>query len=208
MRRRATIAMLCLAAIGLGLAACSRPVAPQDSCNFVQNPEQQRVSWKGRIPVKLYLHNSVPVEAYDAIDRAVAEFNSDIGHGSEILKIIARGVDGDLDPKKDGYSTIYWFNTWDPARTTEQARTTIYWSGSEIFEADMRINAKNFTFNYTSTATFSDVDLVSLVVHEFGHVLGLAHTTATGSAMHATLDEGQVRRTLGAVDLTDLKCEY
>jgi hypothetical protein len=207
-RSKATIALLCIAAIALLLQACSRPQEPQDSCGFVQNPEMQRVSWKGRLPIKLYVHNSVPTQAYPAIDKAIQEFNDGPGGGREIFKIMARGVDGDLNPQKDGYSTIYWFNTWDPARTTEQARTTIYWSGTEIFEADMRINAKNFNYNYTDTASFTDVDLDSLVVHELGHVLGLAHITASGSAMHATLDEGQVRRKLGAVDLTDIKCEY
>ena len=208
MRSRALLALLCLSAVALLLQACSRPLAPQESCNFVQNPELQRVSWKGRIPVKLYLHKSVPQDAYEGIDLAIKEFNDGPGGGHEIFKIIARGVDGDLNPQKDGYSTIYWYNTWDSARTTEQARTTIYWSGNEIFEADMRINAKNFRYNFTSATNFSNVDLVSLVVHELGHVLGLAHTTDSGSAMRATLDEGQMRRKLGAIDLTDLKCEY
>jgi hypothetical protein len=203
-----TIGLLCVMALGLLLEACTRPLPPQPACGFVQNPELQRVSWKHNIPVKLYLHESVPTQAYDAIDRAVAEYNTNIGGGLEYFKIVARGVSGDLNPQKDGYSMIYWFTTWDVNRPTEQARTTIYWSGSDVFEADMRINAANFTFNYGTGTTFAAVDLDSLVLHELGHVLGLAHTTAPGSAMHATLDEGQVRRDLGAVDLSDLKCEY
>jgi hypothetical protein len=208
-RSRATILLLCLAAVGLMLEACSRPQAPQEPCGFVQNPELQRVSWKEHLPIKLYVHKSVPQEAYASIDQAISEYNRGPGGGREIFKIIARGVDGDLNPQKDGYSTIYWFNTWDPDRTTEQARTTIYWSGNEIFEADMRINAKDFTYNFDpANGNFTNVDLDSLVLHELGHVLGLAHITTTGSAMHATLDEGQVRRKLGAIDTSDIKCEY
>lgn len=209
MKFRATIVVLCLASFVLMLEACSRPLSPQESCNFVQNTESQRVSWKMHLPIKLYLHNSVPPQAYSAIDRAISEFNTKIGGGREIFKIVARGVSGDLNPQKDGYSTIYWFNSWDSTRDKEQARTTIYWSGVEIFEADMRINAYNFSFNYSpDAASFTDVDLDSLVLHELGHVLGLAHTTAAGSAMNATLDDGQVRRQLGKVDIADLKCEY
>lgn len=209
MKLRAALSVLCLLVLALMLEACSRPLAPQDSCNFVQNPELQRVSWKSHRPVKLYLHNSVPPEAYPAIERAIKEFNTKIGAGNEIFKIIGRGTDGPLNPVKDGYSTIYWFKTWESNRPSEQARTTIYWSGTEIFEADMRINAKNFSYNYSSVnSTFSGVDLDSLVVHELGHVLGLAHTTVAGSAMNATLDEGQSRRKLSDTDVKDLNCEY
>lgn len=209
MKLRTTMAVLCLAVSALMLEACSRPQSPQDSCSFVQNPDQQRVSWKNHLPIKLYLHKSVPTEAYESIDRAVAEFNGKVGGGREIFKVIARGADGELNPHKDGYTTIYWFNSWDPNRTSEQARTTIYWSGVEIFEADMRINAANFTYNYATTSlSFTGVDLDSLVLHELGHVLGLAHSTASGSAMNATLDEGISRRKLLDSDLSNLKCEY
>ncbi len=194
--------------IALGMQACSRPLAPQDSCNFVQNPELQRVSWDRHVPVKLFLHKSVPTEAYAAIDRAIAELNLKAGNGKELLKIVARGADGALDPKKDGYSMIYWFNSWDHERPSEQARTTIYWTGAEIFEADMRINADNFSYNEGEDSNFTNVDLQSLVLHELGHVLGLAHNVTSGSVMNFTLNEGQDRRNLSDVDLASLKCEY
>jgi hypothetical protein len=189
------------------MQACSRPLAPQESCNFVQNPEQQRVSWNRNVPVKLYLHKSVPQEAYAAIDRAVEEINLKAGNGHDLLKIIARGADGALNPQKDGYSMIYWFKEWDGNRS-EQARTTIYWQGAEIFEADMRINAATFSYNEGVDSNFTNVDLQSLVLHELGHVLGLAHNATTGSVMNITLEDGQDRRKLGTVDLASLKCEY
>jgi len=188
--------------------ACSRPLAPQESCNFVQNPEMQRVSWGRRLPVKMYVHQSVPVEAYPAIDRAIKEYNLKLGGGKEVIKIIARGVSGDLNPRRDGYSMLYWFKSWDSNRRTEQARTTIYWTGSEIFEADVRVNAANFSYSLGENTNPTEVDLVSLLVHEFGHVLGLGHTVTSGSVMNFSLDEGQDRRELSGEDLASLKCEY
>lgn len=202
---------LLIVVVGLGAAftqACSRPQAPEASCNFVQNPEQQRVSWKKRTPVKLYLHSSVPAEAYAVIERSIAEYNLKLGGGTEVFKIMARGASGDLNPRKDGYSMIYWFDTWDPNRTTEQARTTIYWSGTEIFEADIRVNAADFSYYFGENSNFSEVDLQSLMVHELGHALGLAHNVNHGSVMNFTLDHGQDRRKLDDVDLASLKCEY
>lgn len=206
LRLRTTIAIV-LAAAGL-MQACSRPLKPQESCNFVQNPEQQRVSWKGRGPVKLYVHSSVPVEAYPVIDRAIAEYNLKVGGGRELLRVVARGASGDMNPGRDGYSMIYWFKTWDSNKPTEQARTTIYWTGTEIFEADIRINALNFHYYFGEDTNFNHLDLASLLVHEFGHALGLAHNSSDGSVMAITLDQGQVRRNLGDVDIASLKCEY
>ena len=199
---------LTLGAALLFLQACSRPLKPQDSCNFVLNGEQQRVSWKGKLPIKLVLNSSVPPEAYAAINRAIAEYKDKLGHGKDIFVITSRNA-GDLDPRQDGTSEIYWFKTWDPARPTEQARTTVYWSGNQIFEADMRINGSpTFKFNYDPTTSFSDLDLDSLVLHELGHVLGLAHNPAAGSVMNVTLDDGQDRRDIGPVDEASLRCEY
>ncbi len=190
------------------MQACSRPLPPQESCNFVQNSELQRVSWKNNVPVKLYLHNSVPTEAYAAIDRAIMEFNTRLGGGREVFKIVGRGATGEADAKKDGFSVIYWLKTWDPKKPTEQARTTIYWAGSQIFEADLRINASTFEYYFGSDTSFSSVDLDSLLVHELGHILGLAHSPKEGSVMNATLNHGQVRRTLDDKDLQSLNCEY
>lgn len=208
MKTRFGLSILVSLAFALAMQACSRPLPPQTSCNFVQNPEQQRVSWKTRLPVKLYLHNSVPVGAYASLDKAVAEYNAKLGQGREIFRIVARGVDGAAEPRKDGNSMIYWMNTWDPNKPTEQARTTIYWTGVQIFESDIRINAKNFSYYFGDAETFNNLDLTSLVVHELGHALGLAHNSSNGSVMNFSLDEGQDRRKLSNVDVANLSCEY
>ena len=210
MNRLIRFSLITLCSSSVFLEACSRPLKAQDSCNFVRNGEQQRVSWKGRLPIKVALHHSVPTEAYAAIYRAIAEYKEKLGHGRDIFQIVDTNVAGEINPTQDGASVIYWFDTWDSNKPNEQARTTIYWSGTQIFEADMRINAHNFhNFNYTEAATSnSDLDLDSLVLHEFGHMLGLAHNVTTGSVMNITLDDGEDRRHLGTVDMSSLSCEY
>lgn len=158
--------------------------------------------------MKLYIHSSVPPEAYPTIDAAIARYNNNPEFGHEIFKVVARGVSGDMNPTKDGYSMLYWFKSWDTKRTSEQARTTIYWSGNEIFEADIRINAADFEYAFGENPNSTEVDLESLLVHELGHALGLAHNPTTGSVMNFSLNEGQERRSLGKPDIASLKCEY
>jgi len=180
-------------------------MAPQQSCDFVQNADVQRVAWKRNLPVKLYLHKTVPQEAFAVIDRAIGQYNRKFSR--EMFTVVARGVDGPATSSKDGYSMLYWIRNWDANRPTEQARTTIYWAGAEIFEADMRVRG-DLSYSYSAEIASHEIDLESLLVHEFGHMLGLAHNATHGSIMNISLDQGQDRRVVTGLDETNLRCEY
>lgn len=199
-----------LAASLLILPACAPKLDPQESCNFVQNGSLQRVSWKKGLPVRLYIHESVASQEYiNAIHQAAEEWN--LTMGMQAIVIEASKVGGPNVAKKDGYSMIYMQNTWDADKPTEQARTTIYWTGSRITEADVRINAKNFKFFTGTEPNHSAVHLPSLMVHELGHVLGLAHRAEHGSVMVTTLFSGEIRPRDGQIpeiDKESLRCEY
>ncbi len=189
------------------LQACGRKLDPQPACSFIQNSELRRVSWKSRGQVRLFVHSSVPREAYGAIERAVKTWNDKIRpfRTADLLVIEAWGASGSTAAQNDGYNMIYWMNEWDHNRRAEQARTTVYWGGTQIVEADLRINAKNYSF-YMESGKPVGLDLESLIVHELGHVIGRSH--APEGVMQVSLAEGQQRRTLSAEDVSALKCEY
>lgn len=207
---RMKLILVLLAIVGLlSLQACGRKIDPETSCNFVQNSSMQRVSWNEDIPVRIYVHKSVPAEHHQAIRDAALAWNVKLG--KTIIEIEGFNIDGPAVPKRDSYSMIYWLTEWEENRSTEQARTTVYWSGTRIYEADIRINEKDFDFFSGDEPDSSSVDMLKLMIHEFGHVLGLSHNESTHSVMKSSLATGvnnDRRDVVGPVDISSLECEY
>ena len=189
--------------LGLSLQGCGTKPSPEESCNFVQNADQQRVSWQSQTAVML-IDQSVPSVYRPAIERAAKTWNDKVGH--EVIKIA--GVTTSTGPAQDGANVIYFLNTWEADRKNEQARTTVYWTGTKIYEADIRVNDKNFDFFWGDDTVPGKVDIESLVLHEMGHVLGLAHISEAKSVMAVSLPYAYLRRDLSQSDLSSIRCEY
>ncbi|HVK62690.1 MAG TPA: matrixin family metalloprotease [Bdellovibrionales bacterium] len=194
-----------VAAIALALNACAKKPEAEESCNFVQNRDQQRISWGASLPVRIYIDDSVEKQFHDDIMAAAKKWNEKIGH--EVLRVsLATSRAG--KPAQDGDNFIYQLKTWERDRMQEQARTTVYWSGDRIHEADIRINDAAHEFATSSVLLPNRIDIESLLVHEFGHVLGLAHSDAPGSVMAKTLPSATPRREPSKSDLNSISCEY
>ena len=112
-------------------------------------------------------------------------------------------------PGRDKKNGIYFLNNWESDKKSEQGRTSVYWAGDEIQEADIRINGQNYQFYVTnSSLTQQAVSIEALLLHEFGHVIGLRHNDASPSVMATYLKANQDRTQLQAADITSLQCEY
>lgn len=189
---------------GLSIMSCSQQ--PQDSCGFVQNSHGERISWKRSLPVRLHLHESVK-EDYRGAFRAAADKWNDRA-GKKIIEIPEETVAGPPTASRDGANVIYFSSTWEEGKETEQGRTSVYWVGDQIREADIKINSQNFKYYWQKTPEKPAVNIEALAVHEMGHVLGLKHKDGNETVMHTHLANNTDRTHIGEADMSSLKCEY
>lgn len=195
-----------VAGVILGLFACAPTPKAEDPCNFVQNVYGQRISWKDQVPVPLLVHADFPREYLPALDNAIQVWEKAAGH--RLFAVLNTNFKDNSSPVKDNRSVIYWMKTWESEKKTEQARTSIYWVGDQIREADLKVNAKDFSFYLDASQQGNEVHLESLLIHELGHVLGLRHNDEGGSVMATYLAAITKREELSGADKESMTCEY
>ena len=180
--------------------------AAQNDCGYVQNLYGERVSWKMNIPVTLKRTASYPAEFNEVLDKAVQHWND--AAGLVLLRVIDDSADATKAPSKDAKNTIHWMQEWSDSQSKVQALTDLAWRGGQLYEADVRVNAKDFSYFISEAKTPYDIHLESLLIHELGHVLGLKHRSTVPSVMWSVLNGASIRSTLSSADKESLKCEY
>jgi hypothetical protein len=202
----------------LYLIACSP--TPQKDCGFVQNIYGQRIAWKTGAPVRLYVDKSVPTELRPALYRAAATWEHQVGH--KLFEFSEDSSQISSAPSRDQKNAIYFLSNWESDRTSEQGRTSVYWAGDQIQEADIRINGADFSYYdqdkqvlVGSFALKSQGKIVSsgysfeaLMLHELGHFLGLKHRDGSSTVMAVYLAADTDRTQLASVDEDSVMCEY
>lgn len=199
-----------LAGVILGLTACAPNPKSEEPCNFVQNVYGQRVSWKNSLPIPLVVHQDYPKEYLPALERSIKAWHDILGFAPFV--IVNTTYRESQRPAKDGRSVVYWLKSWDENLLSEQGRTSIYWIGDQIKEADVMINADPTKFAHHMDSEVpqnsKSVHLESLLIHELGHVLGLKHNDKEESVM-ATFLAVQLRRDqISESDQASIRCEY
>lgn len=194
----------------LTLVNCSQiKPEPQEACNFAQNSDEQRLSWGSNLPIMFKIHKDMPAEAKQSILEAAKSWNTIASQN--VIEFSDMSAEGSpSESYADGNPMIFFKKDWEANKVSEQGRSIIVHKGARIVDADIWINAKNFNFTYYGQE-FSPVkvDLVSLVVHEMGHALGLAHNSNYNSVMFASLRRGYDRREIDHLgDIESFGCEY
>lgn len=104
----------------------------------------------------------------------------------------------------DNQNLVIWLGgaSWRYTNSTLALTTTTYWPGSgEIFDADLEVN-NNVTWSSSGAAYTYDYE--SVLLHEAGHFLGLAHTAGSVAVMSASIAYGEIKRALQSPDISDV----
>ncbi len=209
MKLRQSFYILCLCLfVGLGLCACGRDLSPQKACGFnISTNQRLRVSWKSQ-GVTMHVHSSVDSRFHEEIRDAARTWNEVLKTSYIRIVMGETGWNEPSSPSQDGRSTIHSLTSWNEDKSAQQAVTTSYWRGSSIFEADISLNDKDFDFFVSDESGRRKVHLLSLMIHEMGHVLGLVHNDSSSSVMRPYLESNTQRVSLGEDDINAIYCEY
>lgn len=204
----------------LAFVGCKPKV--QNDCGFVQNVYGQRIAWKTKGTIDLVITKDVPTQLRPAIYRAAATWEKDIGE--KLFNITEDYQRIGASPSKDGKNGIYFLSSWESDRHSEQGRTTVYWGGDQIMEADIRINGEDFSYydqdksNLVISAsragqvyamgTVEGYNFEALMLHEMGHLLGLKHSDVKSSVMVTHLSAFNDRTQPSATDIDSVQCVY
>jgi hypothetical protein len=88
--------------------------------------------------------------------------------------------------------------------------TTYWWSmGSQIIDADIVFWDEAFTFFAGTGGCSSGFYIEDIAAHEFGHALGLGHSTMVGATMYPSVSSCNTgNRTLDADDISGVRSLY
>lgn len=160
---------------------------------------EYQVRWE-KLPVTIYVDKSFPKDQIRSVKEAAEVWNKTLK--KEAIKVVETT---DSLKRAQDHKNVLTFETDEKfLNQNTQAKTTTYSTYGFFFgtihEADIAVNAKDF--KYSKTATDTSVHMKSLMIHEFGHFLGLMHEEKKESVMYRVLIKGQVRDQMTRLDQT------
>ncbi len=160
---------------------------------------------------------NIPSKTVDALTKQAfaAWTDADCGAGAHpLMRVDDLGLVTcdvpEYNPSLANSNTIMFrSNGWPYPSTNTIALTTVTFNldTGEIRDADMELNSTDIAFSTSDTDV--TYDLLSILTHETGHFLGLAHSTVAGATMIADYPPKSLTlRTLEADDVAGICAVY
>ena len=222
--------------IAIAAGALLAPRAVSASCRTTTTPIPANYSptrgcftdglplfWKGACvgySVNDAASKRIPLEtATNVIDAAFASWNGVACAGGSPVGITASNL-GPAACDEVRYNTrgpnqnviIFRDTKWpysDPNNTLGLTTVTFNADTGEIYDADMEINSTAGNLTTSTAVPANGFDLLSVITHEAGHFLGLAHATDSTATMFASYKPGtSALRTLSDDDVEGMCAIY
>ena len=125
---------------------------------------------------------------------------------SAAFRFVYSGQSSQTTNTNDGINLVMFRN----ASSGSAIATTYWWSsGSRILDADIVFWDEAFRFFAGSSGCSGGFYIEDIAAHEFGHVLGLGHSTSPSATMYPSVSTcNQGNRTLDADDIAGVMALY
>jgi poly(3-hydroxybutyrate) depolymerase len=125
---------------------------------------------------------------------------------SAAFRFVYSGPSSQTTNTNDGINLVMFRN----ASSGSAIATTYWWSsGSRIIDADIVFWDANFQFVTGSSGCSGSFFIEDIATHEFGHALGLGHSTVATATMYPSISTcSQQSRTLDADDIAGVRSLY
>jgi predicted Zn-dependent protease len=176
------------------------------SCEILKTNFNSVVKWnEDKFPIEFSVSESIPKELHQDIISAAQNWNKTLNKNVIIVSFY----------KKDIENKIEFVSSWEKDKPHEQGRTTASWKGDEIIKAVIKINHENFSFYTQDKKTVKSqtdstelYNFEALMIHEFGHAIGLNHSNDPESVMITHLSSYSDRTNISNQDVKNFNCAY
>lgn len=178
------------------------------SSGYLLSNDCRALSWGMSIPIKIYYGSSLSEEAISAFEEAIRIWENAVG--KNLFDVLGNfsdfGAENDTLINTIGMrSGSQWTASPIEGKADEPAKT-IYYYKNFIYNADIFLNSD---FPFSVNGTPNTYDLVSIALHELGHVLGLDHDDSSPLiVMNSKIYKGMMRRTLTKTDIQRVRSLY
>ncbi len=110
----------------------------------------------------------------------------------------------------DDNNNVIWLSgtNWRYSNATLGLTTNTWYPNGELSDSDMEMNASTVTWGAGNPISSGDYDYESVVTHEAGHYIGIAHTPNSVAVMFANIGTGEIKRNLQGPDMSDVCAIY